>query len=141
MVMLTVIGTKLAKPGMEFTFMGALADCKECKVRNICFHLDKGTRYRVVGSRNVRHDCPMHEEGVVVVQVEPVPRKAVIPKKQAIEGSTISYETPRCKQRSCGNYALCFLLGMEAGQKRKVTEVIGKVECLAGQSRVEVMLE
>ena len=70
MVMLTVIGKKLAKEGMEFVFLGPIADCKECKVRNICFHLEKGTMYRIVSMRDKDHDCPQHEDGVRVVQVE-----------------------------------------------------------------------
>jgi len=141
MVMLTVIGRKLAKEGTQFTFMGPLSDCKECKVRNICFHLERGSKYKVVGTRDKTHDCPMHEEGVVVVQVEEVPRMAVIPKKMALEGSTIQYETPKCKMRRCKNYSNCFLVGIERGQRKRVVKVIDSVDCAIGQSRVAVMLE
>jgi uncharacterized protein (UPF0179 family) len=141
MVMLTVIGKKLAKEGLEFTYLGPVTDCKECKVRNICFHLEKGTKYRVVDVRKVNHDCPVHEGGVTVVQVEEVPRDAIVSRKLAIEGSTISYERPRCRQRSCENWSLCFVPGLEQGYKKKVTSVGERVECRAGQNRVRVKLE
>jgi len=141
MVMLTVIGKKLAREGMEFVFMGPIADCKECKVRNICFHLEKGTRYRIVSLRDKEHECPQHEEGVRVIQVEPVPRKAVIPKKVAIEGTNLGYDFPKCKQRGCQSYELCFLSGVEPGQKKKVVKVMESVDCKNGQSRIAVMIE
>ncbi len=141
MVMLTVYGKSLAKEGAEFIYLGPISDCKECKVRNICFHLEKGTRYRITGLRNVNHDCPMHEEGVRVVQVEPVPRKAVIPKKVAIEGSNIGYDFPKCRNRACAHYSLCFIQGVEPGQKKKILEILEGVDCAIGQSRVMVMVE
>ncbi|MFO7618091.1 MAG: UPF0179 family protein [Thermoplasmata archaeon] len=141
MVMLTVVGKTLAKVGAEFVFMGPLADCKECKVRNICFHLEKGTKYRIIGLRNVDHDCPMYERGVSVVQVEPVPRKAVIPKKIAIEGSNIGYDFPKCRHRGCPHYGLCFISGVEPGQKKKILKMLENVECGIGQSRVMVLVE
>ncbi|MBA3046130.1 MAG: UPF0179 family protein [Candidatus Thermoplasmatota archaeon] len=141
MVMLTVIGKKLAKEGMEFVYLGPLSDCKDCKVRNICFHLDRGSRYRVVGLRDVMHDCPLHEEGVRVVQVEPLPRKAVIMKKVAMEGSSISYDFPKCRERGCPHFELCFIPGVDTGQKKKVAKVMENVDCKIGQSRVAVMVE
>jgi len=141
MVMLTVIGKKQAKEGMEFTFMGPISNCKECKVRNICFHLEKGAKYKVVSLRNVVHECPMHEDGVMVVQVEEVQRCAVIPRKIAIEGSTISYEVPKCTHRGCEHHSACFLSGLEPGQKKKVVKAMDKVVCIIGQNRVRVMLE
>ena len=141
MVMLTVIGKRLAKVGAEFTYMGPISNCKECKVRNICFHLEKGRKYRIVSTRTVKHDCPLHEEGVVVVEVTEVPRPAVIAKKTAIEGSKISYETPSCHRRLCEHRLLCFLPGLEPGQKKKVLKVQEKVNCPIGQNRVCVLLE
>ena len=141
MVMLTVIGKRLARVGMEFIYMGPISNCKECKVRNICFHLEKGSKYKVISLREVIHDCPLHEDGVKVVQVEEVPRIAMISKKIALEGSKISYETPKCNQRFCEHYSLCFLSGLDPGQKKKVAKVQDKVTCIIGQNRVRVLLE
>jgi hypothetical protein len=141
MVMLTVIGRRLAKVGKEFTFFGSISNCKDCKVRNICFHLEKGSKYRVVEVRKVPHECPMHEDGVLVVQVEEIPRIAVIPGKMAMEGSTVSYEVPRCNRKGCANRALCVLPGMERGQKKRILNIREKVDCPIGQNRVRVTLQ
>ena len=140
MVMLTVIGKSLAKEGLVFTYMGPLSNCKECKVKNICFHLERGRKYKVLSSRDVLHDCTVHEEGVVVVEVEEVPLDAVILKKQAIEGSNITIEIPRCKERGCEYYRLCIPIGADSGQKKKVLKVGKKVDCKAGQDRIMVEL-
>lgn len=141
MVLLTVIGRKLAKPGLEFVFTGPNSNCKDCKVKTICFHLQQGAKYKIVNARDVVHDCPQHEDNVVIVEVEEVARLAVIPKKQAMEGTTITFELPKCKERGCQEYQLCFPVGMESGLKKKVTEAHEKVDCAIGQGRVRVVLE
>lgn len=141
MVMLTVIGRMLAKEGLEFIYMGPVTDCKECKVRNICFHLEKGAKYRVVSVRKVSHDCPVHEGGVSVVQVEEVYREATLPGRLAIDGSRVQYEPPRCRRRGCGNWKLCFPHGLEQGQKRRVAWVGERLQCPAGHVRVRVRLD
>ncbi|KYK27896.1 MAG: hypothetical protein AYK23_02075 [Candidatus Proteinoplasmatales archaeon SG8-5] len=140
MVLLTVIGKSLAKDGLVFTYMGPLSNCKECKVKNICFHLERGRKYRVLSSRDVLHDCTVHEKGVVVVEVEEVPLEAAIPKKQAIEGSSITIELPRCRERGCDHYRLCIPVGSDSGQKKKVLKVGKKVKCKIGEDRVCVEL-
>jgi len=141
MTLLTVIGKRLAKKDVIFTFMGSLSDCKECKVKNICFHLEEGRPYRIISSRDVLHDCTVHEEGVVVVEVEPVPLEMVIPKKQAIDGSTITIELATCRHRGCDHYRLCFPIGIITGQKRKIVKVGNKVKCPKGDNRVLVEQE
>ena len=140
MVLLTVIGRKLAKPGMHFIFMGPNSNCKECKVKTICFHLEQGARYRVISARDVVHDCPEHEDNVVIIEVEEMPRKAVIPKKQAMEGTTITLDIPKCKERGCQHYELCLPVGLVTGHKRQISKVAEKVDCLDGQDRVKVVL-
>ncbi len=141
MVMLTVIGKRLAKENLTFTFIGPLSDCKECKVKNICFHLERGRRYKILDVRDVLHECPVHEEGVVVIEVEEVFQDAVIPKKQAMEGSTVTIELPKCGERGCINYQLCFPTGVDSGQKKNVARVGDKVDCDIGDDRVSVELE
>ena len=141
MVLLTVIGKKLAKPGGEFIFIGPNSSCKDCKVKTICFHLEKGAKYKIINARDVVHDCPQHEDNVVIVEVEEVSRMAIIPKKQAMEGTTITFELPKCNERGCQDYSLCFPVGMESGMKRQVSSVAEKVDCTSGQNRIKVILE
>ena len=141
MVLLTVIGKTIAKPGAEFIFMGSNSSCKDCKVKTICFHLDQGTKYKIIGARDIVHDCPQHDEGVVVVQVEEVPRDIVIPKRQAMEGTTITFEMQKCSQRGCQHYLFCHPLGMGSSQKRRIVKVQEKIDCFDGQDLVKVILE
>ena len=140
MVLLTVIGRKLAKPGMQFIFIGPNSNCKECKVKTICFHLKHGARYKIISARDVVHDCQEHEDNVVIVEVEEVPRQSVIPKKIAMEGTTITLDIPKCKERGCQHYQLCLPVGLETGYKRQILSVTEKIECLDGQDRVKVIL-
>lgn len=140
MALLTVLGNNLAKEGEVFIFLGPLSDCKGCKVKNICFHLEPGRWYKVVGLRNVKHDCAVHEEGVRVVEVESVPIEAALGKKKAIEGSTITFEPPRCRNVGCKNRMMCFPPGMETGGKLKVVKVGKEVECPNGYTVLETML-
>ncbi|MCK5038798.1 MAG: UPF0179 family protein [Thermoplasmata archaeon] len=139
--MLTVVGTSLAKKGQEIIFLGPLSECKVCKVKNICFHLEKGSHYKVIGVRDVMHDCNVHEEGVKVVEIEKLPFKAIMDKKKAIDGSTIAFESPSCIERGCEHYLLCNPPGLGSKQKVKILSVGGKAECAAGMSRVLVTLE
>ena len=71
---ITLIGTKLATIGMEFTFIGATPECDTCKLRNTCINLEPTRRYRVMGTRGeLVHDCPIHEAGVRAVEVAESP--------------------------------------------------------------------
>ena len=140
MVLLTVTGKTLAKPGAEFIFTGSNSSCKDCKVKTICFHLDKGARYKIISARDVVHQCPQHDEGVVVVQVEEIPRDLIISKRQAMEGTTITYDLNSCSHRGCQHYRYCVPVGMESGIKRTVIKVNEPVECEAGQDRIQVVL-
>ncbi len=141
MTMLTVVGTSLAKKGNEIIFLGPLSECKVCKVKNICFHLDKGSHYKILGVRDVMHDCSVHEEGVKVVEIEKIPFKAVLDKKKAIDGSTITFELPSCIERGCEHYLLCYPPGLNSRKKVKIISLDGEVKCLAGMSRVKVTFE
>ena len=117
MAMLTVMGDKLAKKDMTFVFLGPLSECKGCKVKNICFHLERGRKYRILGVREVKHDCEVHEDGVKVVEVEKIPLDAALGKKHAIEGSTITIELPKCRNLGCQHHSLCFPPGVEMGRR------------------------
>ncbi len=141
MSMLTVVGVSLAKKGTEIIFLGPLSECKVCKVKNICFHLDKGSHYKIVGVRDVKHGCEVHEDGVKVVEIEKIPFKAVMDKKKAIDGSTMAFELPSCIERGCEHYLLCYPPGLASKNKVKILSLDGKVECPAGMARVKVTLE
>jgi uncharacterized protein (UPF0179 family) len=142
MVLVTVVGETQCRVGFEFVFSGPNAECRDCKVRNVCFHLEEGRKYRVAQVREVHHECKLHEGGVRVVEVERIPTRAAIPARSAIEGATQTYEESGCAWVGCANYRLCHPCGASAGMKLRVLSVEGaEVECPRGQRLKAVVLD
>ncbi|UCE81100.1 MAG: UPF0179 family protein [Methanobacteriota archaeon] len=142
MVLVTVVGNKQCKEGFEFVFGGPLAECRDCKVRNVCFHLEENRRYKVRSVRDVQHDCRIHEDGVRVVEVEKIPLRAAIPARVALEGAMLTFEDTRCGNLSCANYRACRPLGASEGMRFKITSVDNNdVKCDKGLKLKAVLLE
>jgi len=141
MVLVTVVGKLQCKEGFEFVFGGPLAECRDCKVRNVCFHLEENRRYRVKGIREVQHECRIHEEGVRVVEVEKIPIRAAVPAKAALEGSMLTFEANECKNLGCPHYTLCRPLGASEGMRFKIVSVEGDMDCVRGIPLKTVLLE
>lgn len=141
MVIITLIGERQARVGAKFVYRGPLTECRECKLKAVCFNLDAGCQYSIKAKRDVQHECKIHEDGVRVVEVERIPMKAVTSKKSAVEGSTITIEEIRCRNVGCAKYRLCHPHGAEKGMKGKIKKVYGDIECHEGMKLVEVLLD
>ena len=116
--------------------MGPLTDCKDCRLKGVCFNLEPGARYRVVEVRNQRHACEECEGEVVAVEVEKVSTPGAVPKKGAMEGVTITYSEPKCQEVSCPNYFRCHAVGKREGQKYTVTSLGKDLDCPIGEKLV-----
>jgi uncharacterized protein len=124
---ITLIGTKLATVGMEFTFNGPTPECEACKLRNTCMNLEPARRYRVLGTRGeLIHECPIHEVGVRAVEVTESPIIAAMDTRKAFAGSKISFETMKCDDSSCRMYDICHPSGLKEGEKCTIVEVVGE---------------
>ncbi len=124
---ITLIGTKLATVGMEFTFNGSTPECETCKLRNTCMNLEPARRYRVLGTRGeLIHECPIHEAGVRAVEVTESPIIAAIDTRKAFAGSKISFEAMKCDDPSCRMYDICHPSGLKDGEKCTIVEVAGE---------------
>jgi uncharacterized protein (UPF0179 family) len=139
--MITVIGERQAKIDGRFIYLGPLTECKECKLKGVCFNLDAGNLYRIVEVRDVRHECKVHEEGVRVVKVEKEQMEGAISKKGALEGTTITFEPIRCDNLGCEHYHLCHPQGIEKGHKARIARILGDLECSEGKKLVRVVFE
>jgi uncharacterized protein (UPF0179 family) len=139
--MITVIGERQAKIDGQFIYLGPLTDCKECKLKGVCFNLDAGALYRIVEVRDVKHDCMVHEDGVRVVKVEKESMVGAIAKKGALEGTTITYEVIKCDHLGCEHYHLCHPLGIDKGHKARIAKIKGDLECAEGKKLVKVTFE
>ncbi|MCL2786594.1 MAG: UPF0179 family protein [Methanomassiliicoccaceae archaeon] len=140
MVLITLIGETQARIGNRFYFLGPLTECKECRLRGVCFNLEPGSLYEVVALRDTLHDCPVHEGSVRVVEVERKPMLAAVPSKHAIDGSMITFESKKCKEMGCENRNYCVPVSIRDGTKLKIVDMLGDLECPIGESMALVKL-
>lgn len=140
MVIITLVGELQAKKGEQFAYTGPISECRECRLKTICFNLDIGKWYRISNVRNIHHECKIHENGVRVIEVEPIGIPASVPSKSAVEGTTITFEPRRCRSFSCINYRLCNPVGINPGGKYRITTVLGSIDCSDGQALRKVLL-
>lgn len=142
MVLVTVVGELQCRKGFEFVFGGPLAECRDCKVRNICFHLEENKWYRVTEIREVHHECRVHEGGVRVVEVERTPTRAALPTRVALEGSMMTFDDCDCDWVACANYRLCHPPGTAEGMRFRILSIEPtELECPRGRSLKAVLLE
>ena len=141
MVLVTVVGEQQCKKGFDFVFGGPIADCRECKVKNVCFHLEQNRWYKVTEIRDVHHDCKIHEGGVRVVEVERMPTRAALAKESAHEGSMITFAESDCNRRGCRNFKICSPFGASEGMRFRIASVDEELECPRGRKLTVVSLE
>ncbi len=140
MVLITLVGETQARVGNRFYFMGPQTECKECRLKGVCFNLEPGRLYEVTSVRDTKHECNMHESGVRVVEVEKRPTLVCVPKKLAIEGSMITFEERNCARMGCDKWFQCHPICIESGEKLPVYEVIEDARCPIGDDLVVVKL-
>ncbi|MGQ9582379.1 MAG: UPF0179 family protein [Thermoplasmatota archaeon] len=141
MVAVTLVGERLAKEGGCFVFLGPLAECRDCRLKTVCFNLDEGRTYIIKTVRSVRHDCRVHEGGVRVVEVEREPIRAALEPRLALEGTSLQWEERTCDNLGCPNRRVCFPRGARAGERYRVVRVTGFVECPDGRQLKEAALD
>ena len=123
---LTLVGTRLATPGMEFVYHGEAEGCDGCPYRKQCLNLEHGTRYRITEVRDGGEvlDCAVHDQGVLAVEVEAAQIEANVPSKGAYAGSRVSLAGP-CPHTECPSHSLCEPLGAEMEGEYRILEVQG----------------
>lgn len=141
MVTVTLIGERHARIGNRFYYMGPTEECRDCRMKNICFNLEQGALYEIVQLRDTIHECSLREDNVRVVVVEKVAFQGAVPKKQAIDGSRITFESRKCDNLGCENRRYCVPPNAKDGEKYAITKVIGDLKCPCGEALVHVKLE
>ena len=141
MPLITLIGERLAKKDKEFVFCGANMGCRDCKLRSVCLNLEEGRRYVIRNVRETRHECKLHEGSAVVVEIEKVPVKTSVHRRNAIEGAVVTVAELDCRNLACELYRTCHPPGMKEGMKGKLLKKVKDAECPAGLELavVEVM--
>jgi uncharacterized protein (UPF0179 family) len=122
-ITITLIGSKLAKPGAQFIYRGPQPECEKCKLKNVCLNLDKDKKYQVVALRSGNeHECFLHDTSVRAVEVSPCPVVVAIESRKAFNGSKLTYEEPKC-EKSCPAYVACHPPGLVSGDKYTIAAV------------------
>ena len=139
MTSITIVGEKLAQKDEEFIFIGPQNDCKNCKLKNICFNLKQYHRYKIINVREKRHSCTVHSGDAIVVEVEEQPIETAIDKKFT-KGSAVTIEENECENSLCPHYELCSNKALEPGKKYTITEILEEIDCPKGESIQRVIL-
>ena len=136
----TLVGTVLAKPGLEFIYEGEAAECDICKVKKACNNLQKGRKYRIVTIRSTHHDCTVHLNGATAVEVMEAPISALISPEMAIVNSKVKIELS-CNKGDCRSFALCRPDGVVDGEKYIITDVLGNAPDICEKGRALKLVE
>lgn len=131
MAHVTLIGEKIAKKDLIFKYLGPEAECKNCKLKNVCFNLKIDRYYKIINVRDKKHNCKIHEGAVSVVEVEEQPIITTINKK-ITEGSTTIIEKEKCNNIGCEHYKICQDFKPRKDQKYKIKKIINSIDCPIG---------
>uniref|UniRef100_A0A7C3M9M1 UPF0179 protein ENN70_05735 n=1 Tax=Archaeoglobus fulgidus TaxID=2234 RepID=A0A7C3M9M1_ARCFL len=134
---ITLCGKDWAKIGVEFIFLGGKQECESCKIKKTCLKLKEGAKYKIVGLRDgTVQECPLHDEGVVAVEVVELPIIALVDSKIAVEGAKFHFEQRTCDAYECSMHSLCHPIELKSGDSVIVERVIGDApeQCRKGYS-------
>ena len=130
MPLVTLIGEKLAKEGNEFIYLGPQNDCKNCKLKTVCFNLKTNRHYKITKIRDKKHSCNVHDGSAAVIEVQELPIITAIDKKIS-EGTETKIEKKECKNIGCEYYELCSVT-IQKDKKYKITKTYENIKCPIG---------
>ena len=130
MPLVTLIGEKQANKEKEFCYLGPNNECRNCKLKTVCFNLKIGRKYKITNVRDKRHNCNVHEGTVVVVEVQEMPIITSIDKKLS-KGSKIKIDKKECQNIGCKYYEICSI-NILKDKEYKITKTYESIECPIG---------
>lgn len=139
MPLVTLIGEKIAKEGTEFVYIGPNNDCRNCKLKTVCFNLKIGRNYRITKIRDKRHNCNVHEGTTLVVEVEELPIIAAID-QDLIDKKETKIEKKECQNIGCEYYQFCNNVAIQKERNYKIIKVLEKIDCPIGYELNKVEL-
>lgn len=139
MPLVTLIGERLAEKGKEFVYIGPNNECKNCKLKTVCFNLKPGKKYKITNIRDKKHICNVHEGTAAVIEVQEQPIITSIDKKND-EKSNSKIEKNNCGSIGCMHYEICNV-NIEKGKKYKIIKVFEEIECPMGYKIQKVELK
>ena len=130
MVLVTLIGEKLAEENLEFTYIGPNNDCRNCKLKTVCFNLKVGRKYKITKIRDKKHNCNVHEGSAVVVEVKEQPIITSIDKIYR-EGENITFNKKPCESIGCKNYEICKIV-LNKDKNYEIVKIFEEIICPIG---------
>ena len=137
MPLVTLIGEKLAKKNNEFIYLGPNNECRNCKLKTVCFNLKKGRKYRIINIRDKRHNCSVHEGNVAVVEIQELPIVTTADRK-IMEGTKQKLEPKNCIHIGCNYYDLCNNPAIQKDKECKIEKTLGEINCPIGRELQKV---
>ena len=139
MPLVTLIGEKLAKKDNEFVYIGPNNECRNCKLKTVCFNLKKGRKYKIIGIRDKKHNCSVHEGAAAVVEVSQLPIITSADKKLE-EGSKSIIKNKECGSIGCVNYKICDV-SLEKEKNYIIVKIFEDIKCPIGYELQKVELK
>jgi len=139
MVLVTLIGERLAKDGDEFIYFGPNNECRNCKLKTVCFNLQQGREYKITKVRDKQHNCSIHEGNVVAVEVSILPLFVSIDKNLS-EGDETKIKKIECKNIGCDYFYLCMNQAVQKEKTYRVKKMCDRIECPEGLELYQVEL-
>ncbi len=136
----TLVGSVLAKPGIEFIYEGEVAECMTCRVKKACNNLQTGRKYRIVSVRTTHHECMVHLNGTIAVEVMEAPITVLINAEMAIVNSKVRIDIS-CNKSECRSFPLCHPEGVVEGEKYIVAGVLGNASDICEKGRILKLVE
>jgi uncharacterized protein (UPF0179 family) len=130
MPLVTLIGEDLAIEGNEFIYLGPNNECRNCKLKTVCFNLKTGRKYKIEKVRDKHHDCNVHERTTTVVEVKEMPIFTAINAKHN-EGLITKIEKNECRSIGCLNYELCSVT-INKDKKFQIIKIYENIVCPLG---------
>ncbi len=128
---ITIVGKRQAREGFVFLHKGKPEKCDECRFCRVCVEkLEPNRVYEVIKVREQQLPCLLHEDGAQVVEVQEATIRTTIPSKSVFEGAVVVFDSRKCGHPECTNHDLCHPRGLETGDKCKIVESMGRIECL-----------
>lgn len=139
MALVTLIGERLAKDGDEFIYFGPNNECRNCKLKTVCFNLKQGREYKITKVRDKQHHCNVHEGNVVAVEVSILPLFVSVDKNLS-EGDETKIKKSECKNIGCDYFYLCMNHAVLKDKTYRVKKIYDKIECPEGLELYQVEL-
>lgn len=99
--------------------------------------LDEGRSYKIVNLRpGNKHGCPIHDSGVVAVEVVELPSTAAVESRKAFSGSKLFFQPIDCDDKKCSYYKFCNPSSLKSGEGCTISNVMEDLDdkCKKGLS-------